>query len=414
MSTAPAVLEQDLAPPCPPVLPPLPSPLPSIPLPHNPQEGSPTSRGFGQFLATHRALLPPCEPQQVMPLPAQPAIDDDQGWTSKMVGLMSRPGNLRETVEMTVYQQVDGSNVGGRNSATQMLSLLLEMGEHPNIAGLVGAYQELGQPVLVMEYMADSESLEDFIGRHNGRAVGLPLAMSIATQLIDAVAHMHKSGIAHGYLTADAIKLSKDGKRLLLGGLDFAQREGRGEFVGRAADVDACGRILQDLFRCQQRTKNRHPLLPLPSFIPAPLRLLLTSMLHLDPALRPTATQVASQLQAITTSRVLEVELAMEGLFGLDYVDDPLADDPSTIFRLDCTNSPQQSSCGSPIRRFAEVFGGPRLSYQEWAAQRVTERETRGLRNWVGQFMSGIIRTRPPTIASSSQSGGATAGRGGR
>ncbi|CEM29968.1 unnamed protein product [Vitrella brassicaformis CCMP3155] len=52
--------------------------------------------GFGQFRATHRALLPPCEPQQVMPLPAQPAIDDDQGWTSKMVGLMSRPGNLRD------------------------------------------------------------------------------------------------------------------------------------------------------------------------------------------------------------------------------------------------------------------------------------------------------------------------------
>ncbi|CEM11732.1 unnamed protein product [Vitrella brassicaformis CCMP3155] len=76
-------------------------------------------RRFGHFLAAHRALLPPCEPQQVMPLPPQPAIDDDQGWTSKMVGLMSRPGNLRETVEMTVYQQVDGSNVGGRNSATE-------------------------------------------------------------------------------------------------------------------------------------------------------------------------------------------------------------------------------------------------------------------------------------------------------
>ena len=100
---------------------------------------------------------------------------------------------------------------------------------HPNIAGIYDVLDEAGQTIIVMEYVP-GETLAALLDR------GRPShddALSIATQLAQALVHAHAAGIVHRDLKPANVKVTPDGRVKIL---DFGLARIRDLMPGTAAD----------------------------------------------------------------------------------------------------------------------------------------------------------------------------------
>ncbi len=214
-------------------------------------------------------------------------------------------------------------------SAIQALS-------HPNIVALHEFGDDPSGLFLAMEWV-DGATLRDRFAE----PIPFPEALSIATQLADALAAAHAAGLIHRDIKPENIMVSASGQIKILDfglakqtGSQWAAPEllgGSGTISGtlsgtlpymspelflaepatQASDVFSMGSVLYELFTSRHPFAGHTPLdvfaaiessTPLPPSqynpsLPGELDQLLTSVLSRDPALRPTAAQISLQLQ---------------------------------------------------------------------------------------------------------------------
>jgi len=126
---------------------------------------------------------------------------------------------------------------------------------HPNIAALyeIGEYQ--GRPFLASEFVA-GEPLARLVA---GRPLNPRRAIDIATQLADAIADAHASGVVHGDLTAETVIITPRGsaKVLNFGVAPWARR--KESYAGRTArtDVVALGGMLFEMLTGRPPSSDR-------------------------------------------------------------------------------------------------------------------------------------------------------------
>lgn len=102
----------------------------------------------------------------------------------------------------------------------QQEAKLLSRLEHPHILGVndFGVDERLGVPFIVMENF-DGRTLKDLIQTEG--ALTLQRAVSILTQVAEALAAAHSNGLVHGALRSDSILLTGTGSRDFVKVVDF-------------------------------------------------------------------------------------------------------------------------------------------------------------------------------------------------
>jgi serine/threonine protein kinase len=97
---------------------------------------------------------------------------------------------------------------GGRHSLLQEARVVAAL-SHPSICGIheVGLFR--GQSFIVMEHVA-GVSLATAIPADRG--LPIEVALNYGIQIVDAVAHAHRKGIAHGDLKSTNVMLGPDGR----------------------------------------------------------------------------------------------------------------------------------------------------------------------------------------------------------
>ena len=155
----------------------------------------------------------------------------------------------------------------------------------------------------------------------------------IGARLADALAHVHASGIIHRDLKPANVLLGADGRPRLADfgiarALDgtavtgtgyvvgtaayLAPEQVRGEWVGPAADVYALGLVLLEALTgrreypgalVESATARLHRPPGIPESLPSCLRTALHAMTALEPAVRPTASEVAALLGSGSSRR---------------------------------------------------------------------------------------------------------------
>jgi serine/threonine protein kinase len=204
---------------------------------------------------------------------------------------------------------------------------LLAQLSHP---GLVPVYDagtdDHGRPWVVME-LVDGETLADTIRRG---AVAADRVAEIGARLADALSYVHAQGLVHRDVKPANVLLGKDGRvRLTDFGIarlvDAAKVTATGLTVGTASylspeqvtsdpvgpptDIYALGLVLLECLKGEREYPgnavevalarlNKQPVIPP---LPAGWGGLLAAMTDRDPARRPTAQQVATDLHAVAT-----------------------------------------------------------------------------------------------------------------
>ena len=108
---------------------------------------------------------------------------------------------------------------------------------HPNIGSIFGVHDSDGVRALVLELVA-GETLAEHLARHRGaapagRGLAIPVVMTIATQILDALEAAHARGIVHRDLKPANIKITPEMRvKVLDFGLALAI-DGPGESQGR-------------------------------------------------------------------------------------------------------------------------------------------------------------------------------------
>ncbi|HEY7169329.1 MAG TPA: serine/threonine-protein kinase [Vicinamibacterales bacterium] len=110
---------------------------------------------------------------------------------------------------------------------------------HPNIAALYEFGDEDGMIYLAKEYVP-GQSLGAIVGGH---PLNTRRALSYATQIADALAEAHASGMLHGDIRADHIVITTKGNAKIPD-FGFAQWVGRGSVADEAGDLRALGAVL--------------------------------------------------------------------------------------------------------------------------------------------------------------------------
>ncbi|PPE65900.1 hypothetical protein C1704_11360 [Caldimonas caldifontis] len=216
--------------------------------------------------------------------------------------------------------------------ATQALRAL----HHPNILQAVEAVIEDGRAVLVCAPLS-GVVLSQWLADHESMPVRQ--AVLVAIGMLDALAHLHESGLVHGHIRPDALWLDITG-RSLLGGFEPAGRTvdlqrlatARGVYVApevaaglRAdarSDVHGVGLVLYELITGRPAVSDPQPRRALERLqteeiqVPAPLlrgpgeeglRSLLLRTLSRDPLQRPASAQALRQaLQDWLTPALLD------------------------------------------------------------------------------------------------------------
>jgi serine/threonine protein kinase len=196
--------------------------------------------------------------------------------------------------------------------------------DHPGLVGLRDGGNEEGRPFVVTD-LVDGPSLDV---RLKEGPVEPAVVRRIGAHLGWALDHVHRSGYIHRDLKPANILLDPDGGARLTDfgiarALDrtavttegcivgtaayLAPEQVRGEFVGPAADVFALGLVLLEAVTGRREYPGKamesalarlHRQPTVPEGLPLGLSPLLGAMTHPDPALRPTAAQVAEALAA--------------------------------------------------------------------------------------------------------------------
>ncbi|GAB2818186.1 serine/threonine-protein kinase [Lentzea nigeriaca] len=203
--------------------------------------------------------------------------------------------------------------------------------QHPNAVGVFDVVIEDGKPCLVMEYLP-SRSLSEVLKERG--TLPFEETARIGAQVVAALAAAHEVGIVHRDIkpgnvlighdgrvkitdfgisrAADDVALTKTGR--LSGTLAYLAPElARGAEPDPAADMFSFGATLYAMTEGQPpfgRTENEFGLLykistgqVTPPARSGPLTPLLTRLLAIEPADRPTAAQVVEELAAHTASR---------------------------------------------------------------------------------------------------------------
>jgi serine/threonine protein kinase/regulator of sirC expression with transglutaminase-like and TPR domain len=195
----------------------------------------------------------------------------------------------------------------------QEAAIWVEASGHPNVVPLIEADIYDGQVVLVSEYVPGG-SLEDWLGRHGGRAPSVESACEMADAVLAGLAHLHERGIVHRDLKPDNILLRGETPcladfgiaRLLRSGSYSTNVSGTLAYMAPEAfdgkrnertDIWSVGIILYQLLAgrlpySQQDTASlvgaivRHDPPPLPDSVPLAVRRVAARALERDPSLR--------------------------------------------------------------------------------------------------------------------------------
>jgi tRNA A-37 threonylcarbamoyl transferase component Bud32 len=207
---------------------------------------------------------------------------------------------------------------------------------HVNLVMVLDAGMTTDQPYLVME-LVEGSTLSERV--HAGPVAPDELA-AIGAQLAEALAYAHGQGIVHRDVKPGNVLLGSNG-RVKLADFGIARLIGdtvrhtqtgtaigtaaylspeqvRGDDITPAADVYSLGLVLLEVLTGERAFPgtptesalarlNRDP--QLPDTLPEPWRRLLGAMVSGDPAVRPTADEVAAALRALdgdSTTAVLE------------------------------------------------------------------------------------------------------------
>ncbi|GAA4542161.1 serine/threonine-protein kinase [Amycolatopsis samaneae] len=193
--------------------------------------------------------------------------------------------------------------------------------DHPGVVRLHDAGQEDDRAYLVMQLVEG----EDLAERLLTGPLGLDEIVAMAQRLAEALAHVHDRGVVHRDLKPGNVLLGADGATITDFGVAYlldttrvtavgavagtaaymAPEQVLGEPVGPPADVYALGLVLIEAVTAEReytgsRVEAALARLVRPPRIPEGLPEALSQLLHLmtarDPALRPTATEVAKAL----------------------------------------------------------------------------------------------------------------------
>jgi len=196
---------------------------------------------------------------------------------------------------------------------------------HPNVVPLIEADIFDGKVVLVSEYVPDG-SLEGWLERHGGRAPSVESACELADGILAGLSHLHGRHIVHRDLKPDNILLLGETPRLADFGIARLLRPGSHTtivcgtpaymapeaFDGKRderTDIWSVGVILYQMLagrlpHSQQDTSSligaivRLEPPPLPNYVPASLRIIVSRSLERDPSLRyPSAAEMRRELR---------------------------------------------------------------------------------------------------------------------
>jgi eukaryotic-like serine/threonine-protein kinase len=200
---------------------------------------------------------------------------------------------------------------------------------HPGLVGMHDGGVEAGRPYIVTD-LVEGPSLAERIA---DRPLEPAEVRRIGARLADALAHVHAAGFIHRDLKPANVLLGTDGRPRLADfgiarALDgtavtgtgyvvgtaayLAPEQVRGEWVGPAADVYALGLVLLEALTgrreypgalVESATARLHRPPGIPESLPSCLRTALHAMTALEPAVRPTAAEVAALLGAGASRR---------------------------------------------------------------------------------------------------------------
>ncbi len=203
--------------------------------------------------------------------------------------------------------------------------------DHPNIGTIYEIGEHEGQRFLAMAYY-DGTTLAELLAGRADRRLATPEAAALAGQLASALAAAHAAGIVHRDLKPENVMVLPDGRVKLLdfglarwvdsGGVTeegmavgtaayMAPEQLKGLRIGTAADLWALGMVLYEMLAGRrafggERQGMIHSILcenPLPlreavPEAPAVLETLVARCLAKEPRERPSAAEVAAELQA--------------------------------------------------------------------------------------------------------------------
>jgi eukaryotic-like serine/threonine-protein kinase len=193
---------------------------------------------------------------------------------------------------------------------------------HPGLVGLHDGGVEAGRPYIVTD-LVEGPTLAELLADGPLHPAEV---RRIGARLADALAHVHAGGIVHRDLKPANVLLGSDGRPRLADfgiarALDgtavtgtgyvvgtaayLAPEQVRGEWVGPEADVYALGLVLLESLTgrreypgalVESATARLHRAPGIPDDLPSALRTALHAMTALDPAVRPSAADVATLL----------------------------------------------------------------------------------------------------------------------
>ena len=123
----------------------------------------------------------------------------------------ARDRNLQRTVAIKVVDRMRSSERASRSLLEE--ARLAAALNHPSICGVHEVGHVGDQPFIVMEHLVGSTLA---MVMPEAKALSLETALHYATQIVDAVAYAHRSGIVHGDLKSSNIMIAPDGRAKIL------------------------------------------------------------------------------------------------------------------------------------------------------------------------------------------------------
>ncbi|WP_020666980.1 serine/threonine-protein kinase [Amycolatopsis nigrescens] len=225
--------------------------------------------------------------------------------------------------EVAVKLFHSGAAQSGERRYAQEIRILSEL-QHPGLVALHDAGTENERAFLVTQLVIG----ETLAARIQCGALSAAETAELATPLAEALAYVHSTGVTHRDLKPANVLLGADGPKLsdfgiarafdttrmtesgvVLGTAAYmAPEQVNGGEIGPPADIYAFGLVLLEcltgrreypgtLLESALARLHRKPVLP--TGLPAPFADLLRRMTSIDPAKRPSSTEVAASLHAL-------------------------------------------------------------------------------------------------------------------